>query len=55
MAMVVGIRFNQGGKIYDFDPGTLQLLPGELVVVETARGMECGEVARANRECKEPR
>ena len=55
MAMIVGIRFNPSGKIYDFDPGALQLLPGDKVMVETARGMECGEVARANRECKEPR
>ena len=55
MAMIVGIRFNQNGKIYDFDPGALQLLPGEKVMVETSRGIECGEVARANREMKEPR
>ncbi len=55
MAMVVGIRFNQNGKIYDFDPGALQLLPGERVMVETSRGVECGEVARANRELKEVR
>ena len=55
MAMIVGIRFTQGGKIYDFDPGALQLLPGDKVMVETARGIECGDVARANRECKEVR
>ena len=50
MAMTVGIRFRNNGKVYDFDPGTLTLLPGELVVVETARGTECGEVVRANHE-----
>ncbi len=55
MAMIVGVRFNPSGKIYDFDPGALQLLPGDKVMVETARGIECGEVARANRECKEVR
>ena len=55
MAMVVGIRFTQNGKIYDFNPGELQLLPGEKVMVETARGIECGEVARANRDMKEVR
>ncbi len=55
MAMTVGVRFSTNGKIYDFDPGEMTLLPGELVVVETARGIECGEVARANRQCKEPR
>jgi len=50
MAMTVGIRFRNSGKVYDFDPGELILLPGEKVMVETARGVECGEVARANRE-----
>jgi len=55
MAMTVGVRFHTNGKIYDFDPGDMTLLPGELVVVETARGVECGEVARANRTCKEER
>ena len=55
MAMIVGIRFNQNGKIYDFDPGELQFLPGDKVMVETTRGIELGEVARANREMKDPR
>ncbi|MBQ6848792.1 MAG: stage 0 sporulation protein [Clostridia bacterium] len=55
MAMIVGVRFNQGGKIYDFDPGEMQFLPGDKVMVETSRGIECGEVVRANRECKEVR
>ena len=55
MSMVVGIRFQENGKIYDFDPGELTLLPGELVVVETARGVECGIVARANRTTTEER
>ena len=55
MSMVVGIRFQENGKIYDFDPGELTLLPGELVVVETSRGVECGTVARANRTAAEER
>lgn len=55
MSMVVGIRFQENGKIYDFDPGELTLLPGEMVVVETARGVECGFVARANRTASEER
>ncbi len=50
MAMTVGVRFRNKGKVYDFAAGELTLLPGELVVVETARGVECGEVVRANRE-----
>ncbi len=50
MAMTVGIRFRNNGKTYDFNPRDLQLLPGDRVMVETARGPECGEVVRANRE-----
>ena len=55
MSMVVGIRFQENGKVYDFDPGELILLPGEMVVVETTRGIECGTVARANRSTSEER
>ncbi|MBQ4612761.1 MAG: stage 0 sporulation family protein [Clostridia bacterium] len=50
MAITVGVRFRNNGKVYDFDPGEMTLLPGEMVVVETARGVECGEVVRANRQ-----
>ncbi len=50
MAMTVGVRFRCGGKVYDFAPGELSLLPGDKVVVETARGTECGEVVRASRQ-----
>ena len=50
MAMTVGVRFRNNGKVYDFNPKDLILLPGDMVVVETARGVECGEVVRANRE-----
>ncbi len=54
MAITVGVRFRHNGKIYDFDPGKLVLLPGEGVMVETARGVEFGKVARANRESGTP-
>lgn len=50
MAMTVGVRFRNNGKVYDFNPKDLILLPGDMVVVETSRGVECGEVVRANRE-----
>ena len=53
MAITVGVRFRNNGKVYDFDPGDMTLLPGEKVVVETARGIEYGEVAHANRESGE--
>jgi cell fate regulator YaaT (PSP1 superfamily) len=41
---VVGIRFKSAGKKYYFDPGNLDLLPGDFAVVETVRGIELGEV-----------
>ncbi len=45
---IVGIRFRTTGKVYFFDPGALKLKQGSHAVVETARGLEYGEVARAN-------
>lgn len=50
MAEVIGVRFRNAGKVYYFDPDGHQPQKGELVIVETARGMECGEVALSNRE-----
>ena len=50
MAVVVGVRFKDTGKIYYFDPGQEQLGNGEKVIVETSRGVECGEVAMKNQE-----
>ncbi len=41
---VVGIRFKRAGKIYFFDPGDLALEVEDQVVVETARGVETGDV-----------
>ena len=40
----VGVSFRTYGKVYDFDPGQLELNPGERVVVDTARGQELGTV-----------
>lgn len=53
MAQVIGVRFKSVGKIYYFDPGENQMREGDRVIVETARGVECGEVAMANREIQE--
>ncbi|WP_369298730.1 stage 0 sporulation family protein [uncultured Neglectibacter sp.] len=50
MAEVVGVRFRDTGKIYYFDPGQEKLACGEKVVVETSRGVECGEIAMKNQE-----
>ncbi len=53
MAEVIGVRFKEVGKIYYFDPGEYTLKLGENVIVETARGVECGQVAIENREVEE--
>jgi len=44
MTRVVGVRFKTAGKVYYFDPGPLRVKVGSRVVVETARGVELGEV-----------
>ncbi len=50
MAEVIGVRFKEVGKVYYFDPDGHTLRKGEKVIVETVRGIECGEVAMDNRE-----
>ncbi len=50
MAEVIGVKFQSTGKVYYFDPDKRILARGEKVIVETARGVECGEVALENRE-----
>ncbi len=50
MAYVVGVRFKEGGKVYFFDPDSIEVEKGQIVVVETVRGNECGEVAKARHE-----
>ena len=45
MIEVIGVKFKSGGKMYNFAPGNLNPAEGSYVVVETARGPECGEVA----------
>ena len=49
MTEVIGVRFKKVGKIYYFDPNGEKLFLGEQVIVETARGIECGEIAIPNR------
>ena len=44
----VGIRFKEGGKIYDFDADGKIFNKGDYAMVETVRGIECGLVAKAN-------
>ncbi len=50
---VVGIRFKSTGKIYYFEPNGKQARRGEHAIVDTARGLEYGEVAMGNTHVKE--
>jgi len=45
---IVGIRFNNRGKVYYFDPAGITVNKGEHVIVETAKGLEYGECASGN-------
>ena len=53
MATVVGVRFKTVGKVYYFDPAGETYPLGSRVIVETSRGIECGEVAMPAREVDE--
>lgn len=53
MAEVVGIRFKETGKVYYFDPNGKKFSKGTKVIVETVRGIECGEVAQDNHKVKD--
>lgn len=53
MTEVIGVRFKNVGKIYYFAPDSTLLEVGDYVIVETARGVECGQVAMANRQIKD--
>ena len=50
MPTVVGIRFKKAGKIYYFDPALSSVAQGDHAIVETARGVEYGEVVVGPRE-----
>ena len=53
MVEIIGVRFKSGGKVYYFSPKGIAFETGEHVIVETARGVECGEVVLSNREIGE--
>lgn len=53
MIETIGIRFKEGGKIYDFDADGMKFEKGDYAMVETVRGIECGLVAKANHSVNE--
>lgn len=53
MTTIVGVRFKTNGKIYYFSPHKLALAVHDNVVVETARGLEYGEVVLGPKDVPE--
>ena len=53
MAEIIGVRFRNTKKVYYFDPAGQKVDEGQYVIVETVRGVECGECAVANKEVSE--
>lgn len=53
MVTVVGVRFKKAGKIYYFDPDNIEVTKYGNVIVETARGIEYGEVVVGPKEVSE--
>lgn len=47
---VISVKFKENGRAYYFNPGALSPAVGDFVIVDTARGTECGEVVRAAHE-----
>lgn len=46
MITVIGVRFRKAGKIYYFDPANFEVTTKDAVIVETARGVEFGQVVK---------
>lgn len=53
MVTVVGVRFKKAGKIYYFDPDDIEIHLNDFVIVETARGIEFGNIVIAPRGIEE--
>ena len=45
---IIGVKFNVGGRTYSFDPKGVVFEKGDVVIVETVKGIESGTVAEPN-------
>lgn len=50
---IIGVRFKDVGKVYYFAPAGVKFEQGEKAIVETARGIECGDIVLTNRKVPE--
>ena len=46
MPRIASVVFRGGGKVYQFDAGSLELQPGDRVIVDTTRGADSGRLVR---------
>lgn len=53
MTTVIGVSFKRAGKMYYFDPNGLEIHMGDQAIVETARGIECGDVVTDIRQVED--
>ncbi len=53
MVKIVGLKFRNGGKVYYFSPGELDLPAGSHAIVETAKGVEYGTIVIPPRDMDE--
>ena len=53
MVEIVGVGFMKSGKTYYFDPAGLTFELGDMVIVETARGLELAHILIANKMIEE--
>ena len=53
MVKVIGVKFKTSGRVYWFDPLDLPVKAGDGVIVETARGLEYGDVPNDVKEVDE--
>ncbi len=50
---IIGVRFKSVGKVYSFSPNGKKTKVGDKVIVETSKGVECGEVVLAEKNVDE--
>jgi len=43
---IASVVFRGGGKVYQFDAGSLEVVPGDRVVVDTSRGADFGRLVK---------
>lgn len=54
MPEIVGVKFRNGCKVYDFDANALDIAPGDTVIVDTENGVSYARVATGKRPADNP-